>query len=78
MERIKNLDDAQRCVRAWAKKWSQRIVKVEYESDNHIIVELSRFSVINVTTLIELDKVFKSVLVTRIDDRLCIIPYIDL
>lgn len=77
MEKIKNLDEAQRFVRAWAKKWSQRIIKVEYESDNHIIVELSRFSVVNVTTLIELDEVFKSVLVARVDDRLCIIPYID-
>ena len=77
MEKIKNLDEAQQFVRAWAKKWSQRIIKVEYESDNHIIVELSRFSVVNVTTLIELDEVFKSVLVARVDDRLCIIPYID-
>lgn len=77
MEKIKNLDEAQRFIRAWAKKWSQRITKVEYESDNHLIVELSRFSVVNVTTLIELDEVFKSVLVARIEDRLCIIPYID-
>lgn len=76
MEKIKNLDEAQQFIRAWAKKWSLRIINAEYENDDHIIVELSRFTVINVTTLMELDEVFKYVLITRIKDRLCIIPYI--
>lgn len=78
MEKIKNLDDAQRFVRAWAKKWSLRIIQAEYECDDHMVVELSRYSVVNVTTLMELNEVFKYVLVTRIKDRLCIIPYMDI
>lgn len=78
MEKIKNLDEAQRFIRAWAKKWSLRIIRVEYENVNNITVELSSYTVINVTTLIELDEVFKYVLVTRIRDRLCIIPYMDI
>ena len=44
----------------------------------HMVVELSRYSVVNVTTLMELNEVFKYVLVTRIKDRLCIIPYMDI
>ena len=77
MERIKDLDDAQKFVRNWARKWSQHIIKVEPESNNHIVVEFSRFSVFSVTTLIELDGVFKSVLVSRIGDRLCLVLFIE-
>lgn len=77
MERIKNLDDAQNFVRNWARKWSQRIIKVETESNNHIIVEFGRHSVFSVTTLLELDEVFNSVLVSRIEDRLCLALFIE-
>lgn len=77
MERIKNLDEAQKFVRTWARKWSQRIIKVETESNNHIIVEFSRFSVFSVTTLLELDEVFNSVLVSRVGDRLCLALFIE-
>lgn len=76
MEKINNLNEAEKFIRDWAKKWSQSIVKVEYESYNHLLVELSKHSVVYLKTLIELEEKFEYVSITSIDNKLYIVPYI--